>query len=145
MTDKVVVIGGGIVGVCAALESQRSGFDVTLIDKKKPGRETSFGNAGVLSESSVMVLNNPQLFKSLLKLLGNTSLGFRYNPFFVLKNLGWFIRFLSYCTKRHTLHAGHALRALMGISLERHKTLINEAGVEEIFRHQGWMKVFRTQ
>ena len=145
MTDKVIIIGGGIVGVCAALESQRAGLDVILIDKKQPGRETSFGNAGVLSESSVMVLNNPQLFKSLPKLLRNTSLGFRYNPLFVLKNLGWFIRFLSYCTKRHTRHAGHALRALMGISLDRHKALITEAGVEGIFRHQGWMKVFRTE
>lgn len=145
MTDRVIVIGGGIVGVCAALEAQYAGFQVMLVDKKQPGRETSFGNAGVLSESSVMVLNNPQLLKSLPKLLFNRKLGFRYSPIFVLKNLGWFIKFLSYCTKRHTRHAGHALRALMVLSLARHKELIAEAGVEEIFRHQGWMKVFRTQ
>ncbi len=145
MAKKVVIIGGGIVGVCAALESQRAGFDVTLIDRKKPGRETSFGNAGVLSESSVMVLNNPGLLKALPKLLKNQSLSFRYNPFFVLKNLGWFIKFLSYCTKRHTRHAGHALRALMQISLARHKDLIKESKMDEIFRHQGWFKVFRSE
>ena len=145
MTDRVIIIGGGIVGVCAALEAQRAGLNVTLIDKKQPGRETSFGNAGVLSESSVMVLNNPKLLKSLPKLLLNKSLGFRYSPRFVLKNLGWFIKFLSYCTQRHTRHAGHALRSLMAISLDRHKALIDEAKVKEIFRHQGWMKVFRTE
>ena len=145
MDKRVIIIGGGIVGVCSALEAQRAGFNVTLIDRKKPGRETSFGNAGVLSESSVMVLNNPELLKSLPKLLLNRTRGFRYSPLFVLKNLGWFLKFLSYCTVSHTRHAGHALRALMQLSLDRHKDLIAEAGVGNIFRHQGWFKVFRSQ
>jgi D-amino-acid dehydrogenase len=79
------------------------------------------------------------------KLLRNNSPGFRYNPLFVLKNLGWFIKFLSYCTKRHAHHAGRALRGLMQISLDRHRVLIKEAKVEEVFRHQGWFKVFRDQ
>ena len=65
MNKSIVVIGGGIVGVCTALELQRTGNNVTLIDRKKPGRETSYGNAGVLSESSVMVINNPSLLKKL--------------------------------------------------------------------------------
>lgn len=145
MAEKVVIIGGGIVGVCSALEAQLAGFDVTLIDRTTPGRETSFGNAGVLSESSVVVLNNPALVKALPKLLKNQSTGFRYNPWFVLKKLGWFIRFLGHSTRKRAMHAGHALRALMLISLERHKQLIKQGDVEEIFRYQGWLKVFRTQ
>ena len=61
MKRSAIVIGGGIVGVCSALELQKTGNGVILIDRKKPGRETSYGNAGVLSESSVMVINNPSL------------------------------------------------------------------------------------
>lgn len=144
MTEKVVVIGGGIVGVCTALEAQRAGFEVVLIDRQTPGRETSFGNAGVLSESSVAVLNTPSLIKALPKLLRNNSVSFRYNPWFVLKNLVWFIRFLSHSTRKRTMYAGHALRALMVISLSRHKALIKEAELTDIFRYQGWLKVFRT-
>jgi len=143
MSKRVAVLGGGIVGVCAALEAQKAGFDVVLIDRKKPGRETSFGNAGVLSESSVVVLNNPGLIKTLPKLLMNNSIGFRYSPWFVLKNLGWFLKFLSYCTPRKSRHAATALRALMVISLERHKALIKEAKVDELLRYQGWLKIFR--
>ena len=67
MKRSAIVIGGGIVGVCSALELQKTGNRVILIDPKKPGRETSYGNAGVLSESSVMVINNPSLLKSLPK------------------------------------------------------------------------------
>lgn len=145
MNKKVVVIGGGIVGVCAALEAQYAGFDVTLIDRGTPGRQTSFGNAGVLSESSVTVLNNPTLIKALPKLLMNRTVGFRYRGWFVLRKLGWFIKFLSYSTRRRTLYSARALRALMVLSLKRHKALIAKAGAGEIFRHQGWMKAFRTK
>ena len=145
MSRRVAILGGGIVGVCAALEAQKAGFDVVLIDRKKPGRETSFGNAGVLSESSVVVLNNPDLLKALPQLLKNKSVGFRYSPWFAFKNLGWFIKFLTYCTPRKTRHAAHALRALMVISLERHKALIKEAKVDELFRYQGWLKIFRKR
>ena len=143
MKKRVAVLGGGIVGVCAALEAQKAGFDVVLIDRKKPGRETSFGNAGVLSESSVVVLNNPGLLKALPQLLKNKSVGFRYSPWLVLKKLGWFIKFLTYCTPQKTRHAAHALRALMVISLDRHKALIKEAKVEDLLRYQGWLKIFR--
>ena len=39
MTKRVAVLGGGIVGVCAALEAQKAGFDVVLIDRKSPGEK----------------------------------------------------------------------------------------------------------
>ena len=69
MGKTIIIIGGGIVGVSAGLQLQRVGYQVRLIDRKEPGRETSYGNAGVLSDSSVMVLNNPGLLKNLPALL----------------------------------------------------------------------------
>ena len=41
---KVAVVGGGIVGVSNALALQKAGHQVTLIDRRAPGRETSYGN-----------------------------------------------------------------------------------------------------
>jgi len=49
MSKQIIVIGGGIVGVSAALKLQLDGHQVRLIDRKRPGRETSYGNAGVLA------------------------------------------------------------------------------------------------
>ena len=129
MKKSVVVIGGGIVGVCSALELQKTGNSVTLIDRKKPGRETSYGNAGVLSESSVMVINNPSLLKNLPKYLFNNKNDLRYNFFFVISNLPKILRFLSYCTARHMNHAGAALRSLLVLSLEKHKKWIKVAKI----------------
>ena len=142
---KMLVVGGGIVGVCNALALQRAGYQVSLIDRGTPGRETSYGNAGVLSESSVAVLNSPGLLKALPRLLLGRSNGLRYSPLFVMKRLGWMLRFLAHCTPRHWRAAARALRELQVLSLAQHKDWIAEAGVQDLLRHGGWMKVFRSQ
>ena len=142
---QIAVIGGGIVGVSNALALQKAGHQVTLIDRGTPGRETSYGNTGVLSESSVAVLNSPGLLKSLPKLLFGRSNSVRFSPGFVIRRLGWMVGFLSYCTARRWRAAGHALRALQLVSLDQHKAWIAEAGVDDLLRYGGWMKVFRRQ
>ena len=143
--QTMLVVGGGIVGVCNALALQRAGYQVSLIDRGAPGRETSYGNAGVLSESSVAVLNSPGLLKALPKLLLGRSNGLRYSPLFVMKRLGWMLRFLAHCTPRHWRAAARALRELQVLSLAQHKDWIAEAGVQDLLRHGGWMKVFRSE
>ena len=90
MAKDIIVVGGGIVGVCSALSLQRAGHHVRLIDSKKPGRETSYGNAGMLAESSFLVMNNPSLIKLLPKILLNRIPGVRVNRWFALKRLPWF-------------------------------------------------------
>jgi len=141
---RIVIVGGGIVGVCNALALQRAGHMVTLVDRKAPGRETSYGNAGVLSESSIGVLNSPGLPKSLPGLLMGRSNSVRFAPLFVLRRLGWMLKFLSYCSERRWRAAGRALRALQTLSLDQHKLWIAEAGVDNLLRYGGWMKTFRT-
>jgi D-amino-acid dehydrogenase len=145
MSKQIIVIGGGIVGVSAALKLQLDGHQVRLIDRKRPGRETSYGNAGVLAESSVLVLNNPGLLKMLPKLLLNRSVGLRYDLGFVLRRFGWICRFLMHCRPGHVAHSARALRGLLTLSLDQHKSWIAEAGAEHLLRvGRGWLKLFRT-
>ena len=145
MAKDIIVVGGGIVGVCSALSLQRAGYNVRLIDAKKPGRETSYGNAGMFAEASFLVMNNPGLVKILPKILLNQTLGVRVNRWFVLKRLPWFLKFLSYCRKAHVLHAASALRQLLTLSLDAHKELIKAAGADHLLRQTGWLKLFRTE
>ena len=48
MGKTVLVLGAGMVGTCTALHLQQRGADVTLIDRREPGEETSYGNAGLI-------------------------------------------------------------------------------------------------
>ncbi len=87
MGKHVVVLGAGIVGVCCALELQRRGLSVTLVDRQEPGLETSLGNAGVIARSSLMPFNHPGLWAQLPRLLKNDTVQFRYKLSYLAQNL----------------------------------------------------------
>ena len=59
----IIVVGAGIVGVSTAIWLQRDGHDVTLIDREGPAAGASFGNAGVLTSSSVAPIPSPGLWR----------------------------------------------------------------------------------
>src|SRR5262249_44310346 len=49
-TDAVG-LGAGIVGTSIALHFAKRGLAVALVDRRGPGRETSFGNTGVIGSA----------------------------------------------------------------------------------------------
>jgi hypothetical protein len=53
MASSVLVLGAGMVGTCTALHLQQRGVDVVLVDRRAPGQETSFGNAGLIQREAV--------------------------------------------------------------------------------------------
>ncbi|WP_299727987.1 FAD-dependent oxidoreductase [uncultured Tateyamaria sp.] len=145
LTDiSVTVLGAGMVGVCAALELQSRGAQVTLIDRRAPGQETSFGNAGVIARSSLMPLNNPGLWASLPKLLRNRSAGLRYSLPFLLRNMGWAAGFLGHARMAPFLDTARAMDGLINLSYPIHKQLLAEAGALDRLRETGWMYLYRT-
>ncbi|MFX6027858.1 FAD-dependent oxidoreductase, partial [Acinetobacter baumannii] len=55
----ITVVGAGIVGTACALQLQRDGYQVTLLDQAGVGEGCSFGNAGCLSVASVVPMALP--------------------------------------------------------------------------------------
>ena len=49
MKDDILIIGGGIVGICCALSALQRGLKVHMVDPEEPGQQTSAGNAGIIS------------------------------------------------------------------------------------------------
>ena len=49
----VIVLGAGIVGTSIALHLAKRGLAVALIDRRGPGEETSYGNAGIVEGNTV--------------------------------------------------------------------------------------------
>src|SRR5712671_8116274 len=91
----VVVLGAGIVGVSAAYAARQRGMSVVLVDRREPGSETSYGNAGILSSGSISPLNNPALWSALPKYLTNQHPALRWNIGWAIRNPDWVIRFLA--------------------------------------------------
>ena len=71
MDFDVIVLGAGIVGVSSALHLQDRGRRVALVDRRGPGEETSFGNAGLIERSSVVPYGFPRDLGTLLRYMRN--------------------------------------------------------------------------
>src|SRR4051812_31626249 len=147
VTDQatdVVVLGAGIVGVSTAYALRERGFAVTLVDRKAPGEETSYGNAGILSSGSILPLNRPSLFASLPSYLTNQSAALRWNPAWTARNIDWVLRFLANAVPSRTKPRAAALHGLIGASLSLHRDWIVRAGEPQRIRETGWLKAWRS-
>src|SRR5258708_29187562 len=94
-TTDVIVLGAGLVGVSAAYAVRQRGLSVVLVDRREPGSETSYGNAGILSSGSISPLNNPSLWNALPKYLTNRHAALRWDPNWAVRNIDWLPRFLA--------------------------------------------------
>jgi glycine/D-amino acid oxidase-like deaminating enzyme len=147
MSDKqadVIVLGAGIVGVSAAYAARQRGMSVILIDRREPGSETSYGNAGILSSGSISPLNNPSLWSALPKYLSNRHAALRWNLGWSIRNADWVIRFLANATASRLRPRATALHGLIGASLKLHREWIVKAEAGQRIRETGWLKAWRS-
>jgi D-amino-acid dehydrogenase len=141
----VVVLGAGIVGVSAAFAARQRGLSVILVDRREPGSETSYGNAGVLSSGSILPLNKPSLWSALPGYLANTTAALRWDPLWAMRNIDWIARFLGNAMPSRTRPRAAALHGLIGASLKLHREWIVKAGAGNRIRETGWLKAWRSE
>ena len=66
-TDAIV-LGAGIVGTSVALQLAKRGLGVALVDRRAPGEETSYGNAGIIEGNTVFPPAFPASLAALLRI-----------------------------------------------------------------------------
>jgi D-amino-acid dehydrogenase len=140
----VVVLGAGIVGVSTAYAARQRGLSVVLVDRREPGSETSYGNAGIISSGGGSPLNNPSLWKALPKYLTNRHPALRWNPVWAVQNAGWVARFLANSAASRLRPRAAALHGLIGASLKLHREWIEKAEAGHRIRETGWLKAWRS-
>src|SRR5271154_840113 len=67
----VVIVGGGIIGLSAALECVRRGHRVSVIERAPAQRGASLGNAGMIVTSHFIPLASPGMIAPGLKWMWN--------------------------------------------------------------------------
>lgn len=143
LNRTITVIGAGIVGICSAIQLQRRGYKVTLLDRKPPATETSFGNAGVISRGSVFPTAAPGIQAKLPKILANRSREARLHYRYLGQLSPWGRRLFKNATTKKFEQNIAALNALVGLCLEEHQTLLLQTDGLGLLRENGWIKLFR--
>ncbi|MGB3246851.1 MAG: FAD-binding oxidoreductase [Sulfitobacter sp.] len=123
MSERIVIIGAGIVGVSTGIWLRRLGADVTLVDRGLPGQATSFGNAGVLAACSMVPVTAPGLVAKSPKLVLDPHFPLFLRWSYLPKLLPWLRRYLSHANDADTRRIARGLTPITSDTVEQHKAL----------------------
>lgn len=138
-----VVLGAGMVGLGTALALQQRGHAVTLVDRKPPGRETSYGNAGIIQREAVEPYAFPRDLSKLLKIATGQSNDANYHLDALWSLLPPLARYWYASAPARYAVIAQAYSRLIAQSIEAHRPLIAAAGAEDLVDRGGWRQVYR--
>lgn len=147
MTQKteVLIIGGGVIGVCAAYFLARQGRQVTLLDRDDIAGGCSYGNAGLIVPSHSVPLARPGLISQGLKWLLDPESPFYIKPRFDLELLTWLGRFQAASRPKSMHRSIPILRDLLQASATHFDELIAEEALACDYARNGLLMIYRTK
>lgn len=133
-----------MVGVSIAWHLRARGRDVVLVDRRKPGHETSYGNAGLIQREAVKPHPFPRQLSEMLRVLPNLSIDIRYRWMAMLEEVNPLWKFWRYSAPRPFARIVTEYASLIEHCTADHQTMIEAADADALIRRDGWLQVYRT-
>ena len=143
---KVLVLGGGVIGVASAYYLARAGHEVELVDRQSgPALETSFGNAGEISPGYSAPWAGPGVPIKAIKWMLMQHSPLVIWPMFDPAMWRWGAMMLANCTEKAYALNKSRMVPIAEYSRDCMKALRAETGIAYDERAQGTLQLFRTQ
>jgi D-amino-acid dehydrogenase len=127
---KIIVLGGGVVGVTAAWYLAQGGHQVTVVERRRDvGMETSFANGGQISASHAEPWAKPAVLPKLLRWLGREDAPLRFRLRADRAQWAWGLRFLLECLPGRFERNCRSLAGLAAYSRDCLRALRDEIGI----------------
>lgn len=143
---RILVLGGGVIGVTTAYYLARAGHEVEVLDRcSGPGMETSFANAGQISPGYASPWAGPGVpFKAL------RWLTMRHGPLVVRPVMDpqmwwWLLSMLRNCTSKRYAMNKSLMLPIAQYSRDCLRALRAETGIAYDERSRGTLQLFRTR
>jgi len=141
----VVVIGAGIVGICAALNLAEAGHSVLVIDRAGVCEGTSSGNAAALAFTDVLPIVQKGMMKNLPRWLTDPLGPLTIPPTYFPRLAPWLWRFWRASADRHYETSLSAQAALMGVAEPEWMALLDRSGTRSFLREDGALELYESE
>lgn len=112
-SDRVGIVGGGVIGLCSAYYALKRGLNVTVIEREEAGGDNcSMGNAGMIVPSHFIPLAAPGMISKGLRWMFNPESPFYVRPRPSLDLMRWGWQFYRHANERHVAASRELLRDL---------------------------------
>jgi D-amino-acid dehydrogenase len=143
---RILVLGGGVIGVTTAWFLAQDGHEVTVVEREQGvGMGTSYANGAMIHTSLVAPWNEPGIALKLVQWLGRDDAPAVLRLAAIPGMFGWGMSFLRGATPaRHRRHTLVNLRLAL-LSARTLKEVRRATGIEHDQRERGILKVLRDQ
>ncbi len=148
MTSKkrIVVVGGGVVGLCVAHYARSRGHEVALVEREREaGDSCSLGNAGLISPSHFVPLAEPRKIRKALTSFLDSRSPFYLKPRLDAGLVRWGLLFLRASLPGRVRRSTPVLRDLLLASRTLHLELAAALGNAQRLETRGLLMLCRTQ
>ena len=145
MSKKVIVIGGGVVGVCCALNLLKDGHDVTIIEPNTMGEAAAWASCGSIAVSEVIPLSKPGILLKAPKWLLDPVGPLTIRSSALLSILPWFMKFASNSKPSRIHEISKNLTALTSTALEDFEVLFKTYNLSGLIGDRPIIELYDTE
>jgi D-amino-acid dehydrogenase len=138
-----IVLGAGMAGVSTALHLRQRGWQVTVVDRREPGRETSYGNAGLIQAEAVEPYPMPRNLAALVAIAARRGNDVHYHPASLPQHLWPLLQYWWHSAPGRHRRIAAAYATLIREACAEHDPFITAAGAGNLVRREGYRMLFR--
>lgn len=144
MKKEVIIVGGGIIGLCSAYYLAKEGISVTVIDKSDMSDSgCSYGNAGMIVPSHVMPLAQPGVIQKGMKWMFDSKSPFYIKPRLDSNLISWLYQFYKNCNQKHVNASIQPILDISLLSKDLYRDLAKN-GNSFFYNEKGLLMLFQT-
>jgi D-amino-acid dehydrogenase len=144
MSKKVVIVGGGIIGLCSAYYLAKEGNEVLVIDKSDMLDGASYGNAGMIVPSHIIPLAQPGVIQQGIKWMFNAKSPFYIKPSINFELLNWLYKFYKNSNQNHVNNSISHLKNISFLSKELYQDFAKISNTF-LYDEKGLLMLFQSE
>ena len=145
MRYEAIVIGAGMVGTSIAWHLQSNNTKTLLLDRKLPGLETSYGNAGLIQREAIHTHPFPRQITELVRVMPNQGTDIRYRIPAILRYHQALLQYWKYSAPATVKQIESEWQTLIKHCTSEHQIMIEASGADELITRDGWLQLHRSK
>ena len=145
MSKNIVVVGGGIIGLCSAYYLQKEGHQVTVIDKSDFTSGASYVNTGYITPSHIISLAAPGMINKGIKWMFSSTSPFSVKPRLDPEFLKWMWAFKKSATAKKVESSIRVIKGINLLSRDLFEDIKNSNEFDFHYERKGLLMAYQTE
>ena len=142
---RVVIVGGGVVGLCCALTLLREGYRVSLIERDASGESATAASCGSLAVSEIIPLSRPGILRRAPGWFFSPDGPMSIRAASLPRLLPWFLRFAGNARAERIARISLGLSQLTATALEDWLALLKPLQLDAMIRSRPVLELYDSE